>query len=75
VEQRNETMEIRYEGVGDNMQVGDLVRTIPLPDQHHLPPRMGILLEVDVGYHPVMVLWFDGTKRSIPWNRLEVVCK
>ena len=57
------------------MQVGDLVRTIPLSDQHHLPPRMGVLLEVDVGYYPVMVLWFDGTKRTIAWNRLEVVCK
>ena len=57
------------------MQVGDLVRAIPLSDQHHLPPRMGILLEVDVGYYPVMVLWFGGTKRTIAWNRLEVVCK
>ena len=57
------------------MQVGDLVRTITHSDQHHLPPRMGILLEVDVGYYPVMVLWFDGTKKSIAWNRLEIICK
>ena len=58
------------------MQVGDLVRTIPRSDwEHHLPPRMGVLLEVDVGYYPVMVLWFDGTKRTVAWNRLEVVCK
>ncbi len=57
------------------MQVGDLVRTITHPEQHHLRPRMGIVLEVDVGYYPGMVLWFDGTKKSIAWNRLEVICK
>ncbi len=57
------------------MKVGDLVRVICLPDQHHLSPRMGILLEDVEPCSLVMVLWFDGTERTIAWNRLEAICK
>lgn len=65
------------------MQIGDLVRTISSPTQgvgmlvhDERAPRMGILLEVDGGYHPAMVLWFgSGEIGCVPSNRLEVICK
>ena len=57
------------------MQVGDLVRVMVYGDGHYLPSRIGILLETPdyIGVLPVMILWLDGTKRTIDSNRLEVI--